>query len=228
MKPADRALAREALLRQKLTIEQVESIRADSDTSGRPFGEIAVARGLLTEADVESLAGARPRIPPVYLAMLGASLLIFAGLLIATLLYLRERFSREDRTADIMAETERKTAQTRRDYDRRLMEERETRARASLEKARASLTRAEERLRTAPAEQDLLFHLNEAAHGFNAYVEIIADDAPVLVERARVHELRRNYDKAIEDLDRAVSLRPDLEPGVREKRAKMRSLLPPK
>ena len=47
MTPEDKALARRAIEEKKLTIEQVQEIRAEVDRTGRSFQDVAAARGLL-------------------------------------------------------------------------------------------------------------------------------------------------------------------------------------
>src|SRR6266480_3055002 len=81
-----------------------------------------------------------------------------------------------------------------------------TRTMAALALARAAIVRVDKMLASAASATEISLALNEAFVGYNMYLEEIPDDAPVRVERARTHELRRNYDKAIADLERAIEL----------------------
>src|SRR5438105_5637830 len=110
MNEQDKALARKALQENRLTIEQVEVIRAEVARSGRSFEETATALGFLAAkpkpppppappkaaapAPARKVQPAPPKKPPyLYLALMAASLLIFSGLLIATLI-MRDRITK--------------------------------------------------------------------------------------------------------------------------------------
>ena len=67
--------------------------------------------------------------------------------------------------------------------------------------------------------------LNEAFIGYNMYLKEIPDDAAVRIERARTHQMRRNYDLAIADLERAIQLQPTLAASLRERIAQLRLFL---
>src|SRR5688572_20135629 len=155
MKEEDKAAAREALEKKQLTIEQVEQIRAEVDRTGRSFREVAVSKGLLTvpqpapspvrRAIAELIRNSR--LSPLYLGLLAASFLIFAGLLIATLFKLQDR-SRQDEelvleTARSNREADRKGAEARRGYTMGVLTEKEAKAREHLAKARAAMARVE-------------------------------------------------------------------------------------
>src|SRR5439155_17538055 len=88
-------------------------------------------------------------------------------------------------------------------YQRSRIANREADAQKSLQKARDLMKFAEERIREAPAEPQLHSHLVDATIGFNTYLQEHPDDAPVLVERSRAYELRRDFERALADLDRA-------------------------
>ncbi len=231
MNDADKALARKALEQKWITIDEVEAIRAEVDRTGRTFREVATAKGKLKGKDVPAPRPA-PKIPPMYLAMLAASFVIFTGLLISSTVQMSERSRKDDElavaTSKNMAEADRKSAEAKLAYQRMLVENREARARAGLALARASMTAADEKLRRDPATKDAVKNLNDAFSGYNTYLEILPDDAGVRIERARVHELRGNYSWAIDDLERAVELRRDLEPAVKERITQLKLLLPRK
>lgn len=230
MNDQDKALARWALERKRLSIEQVEEIRAEADRTGRRFREIAVARGLLSAGDFR--AAAPIRIPPLYLALLSGSLLIFAGLLTATLFKMRERTHRDE---ELALETERSNAEADRKgfeaghgYQRSVVNAKEAAAKEHLARARAAMARVDRMSPTGGFPTELGLALNEAFVGYNMYLAQNPDDAAVRIERARTHELRRNYDLAISDLEAAAKLRPELEPAVRDRIAQLRLLLPRK
>ncbi|HZE97903.1 MAG TPA: hypothetical protein VE981_12820 [Planctomycetota bacterium] len=210
MNEQDKAVARRALRDKRLSIDQVEQIKAEVERTGRPFREIAFGRGLLSAEDLK----ARPpkQMPTVYVALLAASLVIFMALLIATTAHLQER-SRKDEELAVgssrnMSETERKSAQARKGYDRSIIQARETRAKEALAKARAAMARADTALKTAPQSPEISLALDEAFTNYNVYLESLPDDADVRIERSRTHTLRRNYDLAIADLERAAQLKP--------------------
>jgi len=226
MNDRDKAIARWALERKRLSIDQVEQIRAEVDKSGRSFRDVAVGRGMLSATDF--LPPPPRKIPTVYFVLLACSLVIFAGLLAASAVQINERSKKDDElavaTSKNMAEADRKSAEARRAYQRSLIETREARARDALAKARAAKALAEQKVGSPEATP----HLNEAFGQYNSYLEILPDDAVVRVERARIHELRRNYDRAIGDLERAIELKRELEPALSDRIIQLRLLLPRK
>jgi len=230
MNAEDKALARRALEAKRLTIDQVEQVRAEVARSGRSFREVCVGKGLLSGA--EFIAPDSKKIPLIYLAMLACSLLIFGGLLISSAYQLKERSRKDDEmavaTSKNMTEADRLSAEARRAYQRSLIETRESRARAGLALGRAALAQADEKLKKEPGTKAATKNLNDAFSGYNTYLEILPDDAGVRIERARVHELRGNYSWAVEDLERAVELRRDLEPAVKDKIVQLKLLVPRK
>lgn len=237
MNEQDKAAARQALERKQLTIEQVEQIRAEVDRTGRSFREIAVSRGLLTEPKPPPSLVERTfselkkstRMSPLYLGLLAASFLIFSGLLLATLFKLQERSRKDEEhvleTVRSNAEADRKGAEARRGYTMGVLSEKEAQAREHLAKARAAMARVESILQSGALPPELTLHLSDAFVGFNMYSSVIPDDAVVCVERARTHELRRNYDLAVADLEHAISLKPELEAGLRSRIARLRLLV---
>jgi tetratricopeptide (TPR) repeat protein len=230
MNDRDKAFARLALQRNRLSIGQVEQIRAEVEKSGRSFRDVAVGCGLLSTTDL--LPPAPREMPTVYFVLLACSLVIFAGLLIASALQIGERSKKDDAlavaTSKNMAEADRKSAEARRAYQRSLIETREARAREALARARAAKALADEKLRKEVGSPEAAPHLNEAFSQYNTYLDILPDDAAVRVERADIHELRRNYDRAIDDLERAIELKRELEPALKDRIIQLRLLLPRK
>ena len=234
MNERDKAFARESLEKKLLTIEQVEAIRAEADRTGKSFSEAAAALG----HKIAAPSPVRPlwneflksvRLSPLYLGLLAASFLIFAGLLIASLFKLQERSRRDEElvleTVRSNKEAHRQSAEARRGYTMGVLSEKEAQAREQLAKARAAMARVETILQSGSLPTELTVHLNDAFVGFNAYLSEFKDDALVCVERARTHELRRNYDLAIADLEHAISVKPELEPGMKSRIAQLRLLV---
>lgn len=224
MNEQDKAVARLALEEKRLTIEQVESIRAEVDRTGRSFNEVAAARGL-----VKAPRRRTPSIPILYQVLLAASVLIFAGLLIATIVRMRERTRKDD---DLALESEknntdsdRKAVEARRGYNQSLVTAKETEAQQNLTKARAAMARVETMLGSGTLPPELTVALNEAFVAYNHYLRIFPDDAVVCVERAKTHEMRRNFDLAIADLEHAITIQPALEPALRDRIAKAKLML---
>jgi tetratricopeptide (TPR) repeat protein len=254
MNDQDKALARRALETKQLTIEQVEEIRTEVDRTGRSFEEVVRSRGLLAApkpaAPVPPVAprvvplspphlgplweairnrNSGSRIPPLYSALLTASLLIFAVLLLLTVTRMRENSSKDQDLAveqsKNVAEAERRSAEALRGYQRSIIEAREAHARQALAKAREAMARADERLKTAASSPEIRLALNEAFVGYNTYLEELPDDADVRLERARTHQLRRNYDLAIADLERVIELKPESAKTCQDRIAQLRLLL---
>jgi|SRR6185295_4653251 len=245
MNEQDKALARKALQENRLTIEQVEEIRAEVDRSGRSFKEVALQRGLLPAPPPPAApkppppkaappppppppaisSGPRRNIPSLYLALLAASLVIFSGLLVSSVLKLKERSRQDDElaleTEKSRVEAERKAAEASFGYKRAVVSVNEKAAREQLAKARAAMARVDKL--SNPIEINLA--LNEAFIGYNMYLQEIPDDAMVRVERADTHQRRRNYDLAIADLERAIQLQPALEPTLKDRIAQLRLFL---
>jgi len=252
MNEQDKAFARKALEAKTLTIEQVQEIRTEVDRSGRSFEEIALAKGLIAPkpkpAPPPPKAAAPPapkpvpapapppakspldflggqKLQPLYIVLLAASFLIFSGLLIATVVKMRER-SRQDvelalETEQKRIEAERQAIEAGRSYRRAVVSGNEAVARGHLDKARAAMARAEK----AADAAELAKALNEAFVGYNTYLKELPDDVDVRIERAKTHELRRNYDLAIADLEHAINLRRDLEPALRDRITQLRLFL---
>lgn len=233
MNDQDKAFARRALEEKRLTIEQVEVIRAEVERSGRSFKDVAAARGLLQQPGPAATAWTgfvnNLRKSPLYLGLLAASFLIFAGLLIASLFKLEERSRQDDdlmmETAKSRAEADRKGGEVRRGYTQSVIQGREAEAREQLGRARAAMARVESILQSGSLPPELTLLLNDAFVGYNSYLQVLPDDAVVLVERAKTHELRRNFDLAIGDLERAIRLKPELEPAMKSRIAQLRLLV---
>jgi tetratricopeptide (TPR) repeat protein len=214
MNEHDKAFARRMLKEKRLSIDQVELIKAEVDRGGRPFRDVAIGRGLLSGADFAP----KPKEPMgyVYIFLLASSALIFGALLILTMHRAQERSKHDEElaieTSKSMTEAERKAVEARIGYQRSIVDNREGRAKEALAKARAAMART---------PQDL----NEAFVGYNTYLDVLPDDADVRLERAKVHELRRNYDLAITDLERAAALKPTQAPALKDRVAQLRLLL---
>jgi hypothetical protein len=239
MNDQDKAVARRAIEDRKLTIEQVEEIRAEVDRTGRSFQDVARARGLLPPPPPAPPPPQPPPAPPparratpvpmLYQALLAASVLIFSGLLIATLSRMRERTRKDDdlaiETEKYNSESDRKAAEARRGYNQSLVSVRESEAIQQLAKARDAMARVDKMLGTGTLPPELTVALNEAFVAYNHYLRVFPDDAVVCVERARTHEMRRNYDLAIADLEHAITLQPNLEPALRDRIARAKQML---
>jgi len=233
MNDQDKAFARRAIEEKKLTIEQVEVIRAEVDRTGRSFQEVATARGLLKapapKAPPPPAAPRTPPIPMLYQALLAASVVIFAGLLFATVTRMRERTRKDDDLAieseKNNADSDRKAGDARRGYNQSLVAAKESDAVQQLARARAAMTRVDAMMSSGTLPPELTIALNEAFVAYNAYLRVFPNDAAVCVERARTHEMRRNYDLAIADWEHAVTLQPNLEPALRDRIAKAKQML---
>ena len=250
MNEQDKAFARTALEEKALTIEQVQEIRAEVDRSGRSFEDCARARGylrpatavpstpppapprpapVLARAPVSAPAPAvKKPIPTLYVVLLGCTLLIVLGVPV-TILRLVERSRKDDdlalETERSRVEAERQASDASRNYKRAVVSGNEAVAREHLLKARDAMGRVEKMLLSGRLPPELPAALNEAFVGYNMYLKEIPDDVEVRIERARTHELRRNYDLAVADLERVVDLRRDLEPTLRERITKLRALV---
>jgi tetratricopeptide (TPR) repeat protein len=123
------------------------------------------------------------------------------------------------------AQADRDSVKVIRDYEQQASTRRRETAQANLAKARTAWSKAQDRLRQAPGEPDLVPLLNEAFQGYSRYLDALPDDAEVRVERAAVHEIRRNPDRAIEDLLKASELKPSLAPDLAERIARLRKEL---
>src|ERR1043166_8196954 len=190
MSPQDRTLAREALLKQKLTIEQVTDLSKKADETGRSFAELAVALGLLSQEDVSALLGAGP--PPIqalFPRLLIATLGILVALVIVGLLHLARQHRKDVELADesmrSRAEAERQAREVSVDRQRELLEKRRAEANEAIEKARAIMKSAEARPKESVSDPQLYVQLVEATKGFSRWLEDHPDDASVLIERSR-------------------------------------------
>ncbi len=231
MNDADKAFARKALESKLLTIEQVEVIRAEVDRSGRPFEEIAPKHGYRkpsppapSPTPAAAPAPSRPapklKIPLLYEILIVVTLLIIVGVPVSIWRLITS--SKKDvelalETEKSNVEADRKAGEARAGYQRGLVETREARGREALARARAAMNRA-----TNPSSPDYAQALNEAFVGYNTYLDILPDDVAVRVERAKTHELRRNYDLAIADLERVIQLKPETASTFQDKIAQLR------
>ena len=232
MNEEDKVFARRAIEEKKLTIEQVEEIRAEVDRTGRSFQDVAASRGLLAPRVDSAVPGPptprRPKIPLLYELLILATLLIVLGVPISFL----RLFQSTKKDADLAvesdrsaSESERQAADARRGYNQSLVAAKETEAQQQLVKARAAMARVDTMLGSGTLPPELTVSLNEAFVAYNAYLRVFPDDAVVCVERAKTHEMRRNYDLAIADLQHAISLQPALEPALRDRISKAKQML---
>ena len=222
MNDQDKAAARRALEEKKLTIEQVEQIRMEVDRTGRPFQEVAAAHGLV------NVPARRRKIPLFYELLILATLLIVLGVPVSFL----RLFEKSKKDGDLAVETDRsnidsdrKAADARRGYNKSLVDAKESDAQQSLAKARAAMARVETMLNSGTLPPELTVALNEAFIAYNNYLRVFPDDAVVCVERAKTHEMRRNFDLAIADFEHAITIQPALEPALRDRIAKAKQML---
>ena len=208
-------------------------LQKECDSSGRSFAEAAVARKLLAPEEIVALLRVEaPELPrpartaPAFQWLLVATLAVLGVLVILGVLIAVRRSERDTRLAEESiverARAERRARDAAIDYQRSRLASREADARAALEKARATMKFAEERIREAPGEPQLHPHLVEATIGFNTWIQEHPDDAAALLERSRAYELRRDFERALADIDRAVELRKDLAPQVDAKLQELR------
>jgi tetratricopeptide (TPR) repeat protein len=214
MTDQDKAIARWALRRKRLSIDQVEQIRSECDRSGRSFQDIAVGRGLLAAEDFQ-----KPKTPPFYFVLIACSLLIFIGLLVATLVA-KDRVTKltADEALEIgrqAKESDRSAADASRGYKRAVVHTNEAAAREQLAKAREAMSRVDALSQGGSPPPQALAALDEAFVAYNAYLKELPEDAEARVERSRTHQLRRNYDLAVADLEQAIAIRPDLAPTLK-------------
>lgn len=245
MNDQEKAYLRRALEEKLLTIEQVDELRKEIERTGRPLMEVVSSgtrMGLLSTPPAPAVPPApatppssakRPghfakaaKIPPLYAALLAASCLIFSGLLIATVVKMRANTAKDRELAieqsKNMTETERLSAEARVGYQRSIIEARESKAKQSLAKAREAMARAGDRPTSNP---EVVLALNEAFVGYNGYLDVLPDDADVRIERAKTHQMRRNYDLAIADLERAAQLKPERAQALKDQVSQLRLLL---
>lgn len=226
MNEQDKAYAREALEKKLLTIEQVEAVRAEVDRSGRAFRDVAAERYAKPKNPPPASPRPKTKMPPVYLGLLAASFVIFAGLLIASVVKLRERSAKDDdlaiETEKAHTEADRRAGEASRGYKRAVISTNEAEARKELAKAREAMGRVDALLKTSGPPDQLILALNQAFVGYNMYLKEIPDDAPVRIERARTHELRKNYDLAIADLERAIQIDPTLSLTLKDRIAQLK------
>jgi hypothetical protein len=164
-----------------------------------------------------------PRLWPV---LVGACALAVGILLFRGVLDHRAQSRQEQdlalESARARADADREAQKVVKDYERRAAASKFENARAALAKARAAGERARTLFQTAPGDPALVSKLDEAYGAYTRYLSIVSSDADVLVERAGIHELRRNDDLALKDLELAVRLKPSLEPAVRDRLARLR------
>jgi hypothetical protein len=237
MSPDDRRLAREALESGRLTIAQVQELKADCESSGRSFADAAKARGLDLAPTPPSPPAPRPAPPPaavggarspwpVVFALLGLVLLgLFAYTFRRAAVDLGGEHGDLDEVAKLRIETERRAYEARKVFERSVVARDDAQAKAAMDKGRAALSRAEEHVaagRKPPVEE-----LNEAVIGLTTYLERHPDDVDALLRRARACELRRFLDRALADLQKVSELRPAKAAELAPRIEAIRKQLPP-
>lgn len=232
MTPEDRALARDLLIQNRLTIEQVTELQKECDATGRGFRDVALAKGLLKpEKAAPAPAPAPPRptgprqslgesgpIPPLFQRLLVATLGLLVLLIIIGILQYNKRSARDQQLAEesirAMADADRRAKDVRIAYEREQLQKQEKEFLAALAKARDLMKAAEERVKTAPGDPQLYLQLVEATNQFTVYLAGRDTDAAVYVERSRAYELRRDFERALKDVDRAIQLDKELAPKL--------------
>lgn len=252
MNEQDKAAARRALEQQLLSIEEVQDIRAEVDRTGRSFEDVARSRGHVLTPPAPAPAAVAPptpapvaqppappppkrppfRMEPRQMALLCAAAVVLIALIISAVAGFNQILEHTAHDQELavessrnMTEAERQSSQALAGYNRSRVQRREAAAAQSLAKAREAMVRADALLQGGAASPDLTLALNEAFVGYNAYLDVLPDDADVRIERARTHQLRRNFDLAIADLERAAELKPDRAPALRDQVAQLRLLL---
>jgi tetratricopeptide (TPR) repeat protein len=225
MNDHDKAFARKALEKKLLTIEQIESIRDEVELSGRSFEQVAAAYGLKKET-VAAPAPPKVKIPLLYEILIVLTLLIVVGVPVS--IWRLIQTSRKDVELALESEkssvdADRKAGEARAGYQRELIMNRDARAGEALGRARAAMARVTPS--SDPKSPDIAQALNEAFVGYNMYLDVNPDDAAVRIERAKTHELRRNYDLAIADLERVIQLQPASAKMFQDKIAQLRLFL---
>jgi tetratricopeptide (TPR) repeat protein len=231
MTPEDRRLAREALESGRLTIEQMTALREVCERTGRPLVDVAREQGLALEAPRPPVHASKPAgrpgpaLPPrLFLGLLAACLVLLLAMLWGSVKELLHGSKRDEELAAeslrLMAEAERMRAQVQRDYERNRLALREQESALALNLARKALAAAEARAAAPRKEKEQL--LMDAVFGFNTYLELHAEEAGIYLERARAHQLRGNPERAIADLEKALSLDRNLEPAVAPRLAELR------
>ena len=218
MTPEDRRLAREAIERGSLSVDQVAEIRAAAEAEGLSFAEAARRRGV-------TLASPPPAPPPAPSAtsparrspfpiLLGLSLAVLTGAAVLTFsraaLDSTEQGDAES-TARARMEAEKAALRARSAYQRTVTEREAAEAAQALAQARATLTETERRVAGRPvAPPELRDPLLQAAQRFGLWLAAHPDDGKVLMERARAWELYGLPDRARADLEKAVRIDPAL------------------
>lgn len=230
MSPADRTHARIALDRGWLTIEQVTRCKEAVEATGDSFVKVAVALRLLAPERSRELTPPPPPPPRHGLPLPYAVLLLVAAiLLLGSQIYFAIRSGRESRRldremVDARTRADEDARRTERDTEALLEKRKRDDAQTHLLQGRALLLRAEEQVQQDP-KANLESVLDEATRRYSLYLLVYPEDAPVLVERARVHELRHAYPDALRDLQSATRADPSqataLLPRIRDLEAKV-------
>ena len=220
MTPDDRRLAREAIERGWLTVDQVGEIRAEAEAGGLSFTEAARRRGvsLSPPAPAPPPPPAPPRSGrrgvPLFPVLLGLSLAVLTAALVLTVQRTLLDASEEgdaETSARARMDAEKAALQARNAYQRAVSERESTEAAQALAQARAALVEAERRAAGPPRPPaELREPLLQAAQRFGIWLAANPQDAEVHLERARAWELYGLPDRARADLQTAVRLEPAL------------------
>jgi len=220
MTPEDRRVAREALEQGRLTIAQVEAVQAEADSGGRPFLDVARAKGLLLPPPVRA-----PRLFGAVIVAIGVVLLgLFAYTIRRGMVDLGGESGDLDAAARFRIETERRSYQAKKEYEASVAAHDERVARTALEKGRAALAAAD----ADPGPVVPVAMLEEAVVGLSAWLDRHPDDVDALLDRARACERRRFLDRALADLEKVSSLRPGKAAELAPRLLAIRKQLPKK
>lgn len=232
MTPEDRALARDLLLKNALTIEQVTELQQECDRTGRSFSQVAAARGLLKPAPAAAPPAPAPPPPPMpapavirspedarlfQRLMIGTISFLLLLIVVSVLRYAKRQerdrqLAEESVRSDVEADQRAKAVAI--EYSRAQLARKEQESRAALDRARGLMKLAEDRLKTDPSDPQIHLQVVEATVQFNGYLAAKDGDAEVLLERSRAYEIRRDFERAIADVDRAIELKKELAPAV--------------
>jgi len=137
-------------------------------------------------------------------------------------------FSQNRRLEQEASDLRRRADEAARAREEEVVELLEKRRRESAEKhlvqGRALALRAEELARQSPTP-DLEATLKEATQYYSLFLLSYPDEVPVLVERARVHELRGALPESVVDLRRALALDPSRSDALNPKIHELEALL---
>ena len=234
MRPQDRELARRALEEGRITVDQVTSIRQECEKSGRPFADVALERG------IKIAPAPKPRPPKAItplskigsrsdLLLLAGAIVVLTAILIVSGYRVASEWGQDDAITEEMAlfrdRADRRALEVRREYARGRVDRRHAEVQAALDGAREALAYVEKRMANGEDGPELYIRLTEAEVGFTRWITSNPEDAGVRIERGRAYDLRKDYAKAIADLERAGELDAKVKPTLRDRIEKLRILL---